>query len=374
MQAFITSYGFDFSLFQASIVQTKALIAGSSALALYLKENDVNPDFEPNGIDIFVTKENSIALLEFIHSNGYDPIFQEKSIPYSTLNQIDLVVTFVKNDKIIQVIVLVNIANVLDYIICHFDLSVCATWWNAEENTLKTLCSDTLSKDMHLINTTLQYQQLDGSLNLTYRERINKYTARGFDMFSPPLPSEAFGVTDDLSGLQSPTCTLLDTVTFDVAAFEDISTAQFLKQSVNNIIVYIGNQFHGYNRAHLCNYISGRQSWLSSVGNVYSTPSNHLISEHALTLMKYSDFTVFAYSDPYTVNEKQLYSMYMFTVQQWTLGTPGLYVSAEEDAQNMIGYDIPADELPPSSPILQRMDGYESMPDLLDEEINIIIN
>jgi len=358
MNEFISSYGFNFEEFQSTIAQTNALVTGSAALALYLQQHDVEPDFETNSLDIFVDGEHAASLVACIQSKGYHVIMQEDT--YEEMAQIDLVITF-RLEKVIQVIVLQHVKSVLDYIVCNFDLSVNATWWDAAENTFKTLCpTDTLLKEMYLINTTMQHKQLDSTLPMVQRVRLVKYEERGFDLFTPPRSSEAMSIADDRN-VGMPGCKLIGTTTFDIAAFEEVRTAVFFKQSVQNVLIYIGNQFNGYNRRYLCDYIEGRRSWLNDVGYVYKTPSNHLISEHMLTLMKYSDYTVFAYSDPIVVEGQELYSMHFYTVSQWADGA-GVYVSAEEEIQM-------SDELPPSSPILQRMDGYESMP----ENIEIII-
>ena len=361
MDEFITSYGFTLPAFQSKIIQTNALVTGSAALALYLQENEVDPGFEPNSLDIFVDGEHAGALIAFIQSKGYRVLSQEDI--YEEMPQIDLVITF-KLEKIMQIIVLQDVPSVLDYIVCNFDLSVNATWWDAAENAFNTLCpTDTLLKEMYLIHTTMQHKQLDKTLSMVQRERLVKYETRGFDLFSPPRPSEAMSIADHRN--MEPGCKLIGTTTFDIAAFEEVRTTVFLKQSIQNILIYIGNQFNGYNRQYLIDYIQNRRSWLNEVGYVYKTPSNHLISEHMLHLMKYSDFTVFAYANPFIIEGQELYSMHFYTVSQWSLGTPGIYVSAQEE--------LMSDELPPSSPILQRMDGYESMPDLSDDEVRIVI-
>jgi hypothetical protein len=355
MEEFITAYGFNFLQFQSLIIQSKAIIAGSAPLSLYLKQNSVEPDFEPTNLDIFVDEINARELVSFILSNNYTVVRHNNT--HEEMKMIDTCITF-KLDKAVKVIVLQNVGFVLDYILCNFDLSICASWWDATENTFKTLCpSDTLLKEMYLIDTTLIYKQLDKTLSMDHRVRMVKYEERGFDLFSAPLPSEEMSIADDrYLDTQS---SLFGTMTFDIAAFEEVSTILFLKQSVQNILIYIGNQFNGYNRSYLCEYIQGRRSWLNHVGYVYKTPSNHLITEHMLNLMKYSDFTIFAYADPCIFGDKELYSMHFYTVKQWSLCTPGIYVSAEEEL---------SDELPDHSPRLERMDGYESI-----DELEIII-
>ena len=57
MESFLTEYHIDFLPFQALLRETPSLIAGSSALALYLKSNGIDPGYEPGDIDIWIERE-----------------------------------------------------------------------------------------------------------------------------------------------------------------------------------------------------------------------------------------------------------------------------------------------------------------------------
>lgn len=346
MEAFIQSYGFEFSSFQNAILSSNALFTGSSALSLYLKENHVDPGFEPNNIDIFVPHDTSLPLISFLQSIGFRQYMIH--ILYDA-QKTDKVITFKNQSHTINLFTIQTFKNTLDYIICNFDLNICVTWWDATENTFHTLTpNETLTKDMYLINISKQYQYYNGLSHI--QNRIQKYSERGFDFFSPPLPTRSLYNPDDRHALEHPDCTLLGTTTLDIATFEEIPTSMFLKQSPDNIILHVGNQFHGYNRTYLYNYIYGRRTWMNHIGYVYGTPLNHIISENSLLVLKHSDFTIFTFTNPIQFEEKQIYSMHCYTIQQWIEETPGLYIRAENEINNEI-------ELP-ASPILQRMNAY----------------
>ena len=58
MESFITSYGIHFPDFQNIINDTGALVAGSSALALYLGQEEIDPGFKPNDVDIWLSSDD----------------------------------------------------------------------------------------------------------------------------------------------------------------------------------------------------------------------------------------------------------------------------------------------------------------------------
>ena len=54
MEEFLDSYELPFHAFRTLVTENNALVAGSAALALYLKQEGVDPGFEPNDLDIWV--------------------------------------------------------------------------------------------------------------------------------------------------------------------------------------------------------------------------------------------------------------------------------------------------------------------------------
>ncbi|NDB85682.1 MAG: hypothetical protein EB127_23720, partial [Alphaproteobacteria bacterium] len=86
MESLLTSYALPFEGFRTLVTQQNALVAGSTALALYLKQEGIDPGFEPNDLDIWVEEThdtwftsgrvnqlaNSTIFTLFLVKHGYD--------------------------------------------------------------------------------------------------------------------------------------------------------------------------------------------------------------------------------------------------------------------------------------------------------------
>ena len=78
MEEFITSYGLPFHDFQELLKRINGLVTGSAALAMYLKQEGIDPGFVPNDIDIFI-QERGISsvcnvLVRFLRKYGFRPM------------------------------------------------------------------------------------------------------------------------------------------------------------------------------------------------------------------------------------------------------------------------------------------------------------
>lgn len=61
MDAFVTSYGLDYVRFRELISANDVLMAGSSALSLYLQQLTGDSVFEPNDIDIWFSHVEDVG-------------------------------------------------------------------------------------------------------------------------------------------------------------------------------------------------------------------------------------------------------------------------------------------------------------------------
>jgi hypothetical protein len=154
MEEFIASYDIDYKELRKLLMTTNSLMAGSSALYMYLKQEQIETSWEPNDMDIWVEDTDQIVVEEGLYiqkgnmylfanlliSSGYNLTreYEQRDHYDEFIQKIKHILTFVHpNGKKIQIIVITQ-KHLLEYIITHFDLSICITWWNALTETLDT--------------------------------------------------------------------------------------------------------------------------------------------------------------------------------------------------------------------------------------------
>ena len=181
----IESYNINFNEFKKIITKVGALITGSFALAGFLQQEGIDIGYEPNDMDIFVSPLELDKLFSFIETYGYkkfeqnvdDYVSFNKVDNYCCVHGIDHIVSFRNdNNKKIQVIV-VKSDNIKEYINKNFDLSVCISWWNVDNDTFDTLVPELTKKKEMYVNTPLTKKLLT---------RIEKYKQRGFTIVNKP--------------------------------------------------------------------------------------------------------------------------------------------------------------------------------------------
>lgn len=187
MEELITSYGLPFHDFQKLLKRIDGVVTGSAALAMYLKQEEIDSGFVPNDIDIFVQERGDYSvcseLTQFLRKYGFkksDKFDVEEGgrSYYPELNDILTVDSYMNEaGKEIQIICLNTMAErIEDYICTQFDLSICATWWDSEQfHTLNP--SLTKRKMMYRIDKPLVLL-IDSKLDV----RIEKYLLRGFTL------------------------------------------------------------------------------------------------------------------------------------------------------------------------------------------------
>ena len=339
MEAFIASYGLPFDGFRDLIQGTNSLIAGSAPLALYLKQEGVDPGFEPTDLDIWVEETpdtwfsngrinslaNSTKFTIFLVKHGYNLTMKFENgfnENYDDgLTSIKHIFSFVnRNQKEIQVI-MVRESNLLEYIQMHFDLTACISWWNTIENRF---CNSfphlTLAKDIHILPSFTKGERTS--------VRVDKYKARGFTVHEPACP--ALAVCDPHERIES----IYYINAFDVFAYDDVCAAEFLRQSTYHVLLRVGEQFHAYHRTTLCQYLKEHTCEDNTYGLLCELPHKQLVSHNILNLLPYSDYSIIELK-PMIDN---LYYLEYYTTAGWVNKTPAeahrLLPLAEASAQS----------------------------------------
>ena len=308
------------------MLETHSLVAGSAALALYLQQEGIDPGFVPGDLDIWVRHTielvsrdgsqrrpaciNSMSL--FLIQQGYNLTTKfepQNNEDYSHLHSIVTILSFVKQDKEIQLIV-VNHPNLNMYIHLHFDLSVCMTWWDATENSFKTsIPQSTRRKEMHF------HPHMD--IDERGQARIQKYIDRGFSLVEE-VPCHALVEQDP----RLSTGLLSELTAFDVISYEDVNAAEFLRQSSYHILLQMGEQLHAFHRNTLCEYLRAHKTHLHHVGDVVDTPHKLSLISNILDIIPYSDYSVFGLVHAYDFQGKSIYSVCCYSLDGWFTDDP----------------------------------------------------
>lgn len=354
MEELITSYGIDYQSLKSLLTTKNSLIAGSTALYLYLKQNHIEPTWEPNDIDIWVEDTDEIILqngsyvqrgnmylfANLLISSGYNLTreFEQKDHYEELIQKIKFILSFVHpNGKKVQIIVVTQ-NYLLDYIITHFDLSICITWWNAFTETVETFYPE-LTLKMQCVLMVSHNMYPDRLL-----KRIEKYTQRGFTITESPPPFK--NKVDPRSSLS--TTSLNDKTAFDIWNYDDVNCVDFLEESQWNILFYISGSFQAFRRDDLVEFMKKRSTLLPTIGYVYDTPHNQSITKNALDILSFSDYSIFELITQYTISHhhhtKTLHSLKCYTIAEWEMKTPGNeFIVPFEDFIS-----------PPPAPIIQQ--------------------
>lgn len=326
MQSFIESYGLPYEDFRSLLTTTNSLVAGSSALAMYLQQNGVDPGFVPGDLDIwaedtndmidshgvFRQRSHNVQFTLFLIRNGYNLTdkFEEKQDEYEPLHQIRHILSFVNREGKQVQLILVRQPDLITYIKSYFDLSPCVTWWNAAEDTFETMfASLTLQKKM--------YVHPSREVDVREVERIAKYESRGFSLTEYPCAART--VADPLENVES----LEDTTAFDVFAYEDVNAAAFLRASSYHMLIRVGEQFHAFHRNTLYDYLHAHMFRMDSLGDVVTLPHKQTVLAAFSRIIPYSDYTIFHLLHNYELGGKSIYTVKCFTTAQWLQGEPG---------------------------------------------------
>lgn len=345
MNALISSYGIDFHAFQLTLSSVYGVVAGSSALAAYLKQEGIEPGYEPNDIDIFVpgsmehvrdergrpvagqfvikslqTMKNFLAPYGFTENNKFGAINSQDDKYYGSVSHIQKVTSFTNaSGKEIQVIV-INSYNLIDHISKDFDLSACITWYDVTSNSFKTFDPDTTKrKEMYLIRTPDTKE-----LHEKNKLRTEKYISRGFKLIEKPCPFiDERDHRDQLSNKKFEGVEVMDIFTLDEMPIKD-----HLQKSSWNIVLKAGETYYAFERKALMDYMKKKESNIGRIGKVYETPFNQCITLEAYHQLTYADYSIYelksAYSVPtYGGRVKSLFHLGCYSIKDWIDGNEG---------------------------------------------------
>ncbi len=345
MENFIASYDLDFKKFQDIMISTNALVAGSAALALYLKQNGIEPGFEPNDLDIWVKSSMLLrgngnilfnhefkSLKSFFKQNGYEitrdlKLNKDDNDEYfMAMNHISHIVTFEKSNKTIQ-LVMINDYDLNGYISSYFDMTQCISWWNATENEFYTLYPElTLNKKMNY-NQNKKNQQ--DSVQL--RQRLEKYIERGFNLIELPPPILEQRDPRNFEEKNS----LDEKKAFDVWEYDDVDCISFLKKTDWNIIIVSGKQMYAFHRQNLINFMEKHKINIPNIGHVYDTPYHQSIPHRAFEYIKYSDYSMYELNHKYNVihnsHNKSISELKCYNVADWNTEKATVVISPPEN-------------------------------------------
>jgi len=361
MEAFVTSYGLPFEPFRERILSTRALVAGSSALALYLKQEEIDLSFTPNDMDIFVgTGESGTGesgkddMVGFLLQHGYHiPLL---SLPdrafYATPYILDIV--WLENDarENIQIIHIDSDA-LLEYISEHFDLSCCVTWWEAESNHFETMYPNyTCEKQMFISNPITYEEYCSDTLQNVFR--IHKYFNRGFELHlvqsMPPFLTqkdcryELFRTPRPFQGITA----------FDIWQHEDISCRDFLAASPFHILLKVKEQLYAFHRTNLYQFMSTHFNILPVMGQVFRTPHNQSICYEGMQNLQYGDYSVFELHAGATIRiessqmEVSLFHIHCYSMADWIRQVATRVITTDMNSQLSPAYshDGEDDDMP----------------------------
>lgn len=199
MDKYITEYELNPIELYNHLAQSNSYIAGSFPLSIFLKENGIDPNFEPNDLDIWVPENiRSWTFCNFFTERGYKFIDKfAKQNKYNHVNSnIKTVYSYFKHGKEIQLIFIRGV-DVVEHIKHSFDLTCCVTWFDNISREIKTLEPElTLKKEMKLLlrndkccTRVIKYEKRGFKLLDKKKDRISKIlpvynfycNVRGFD-------------------------------------------------------------------------------------------------------------------------------------------------------------------------------------------------
>ena len=353
MESLLFSYELPFEEFRKIIMSTNSIIAGSSALSLYMKQEGIEINYTPHDIDIFIglSYDYKDELTAFLTYYGYKIVKNTNvSTYYNDIDILDIVSFENHTHKKIQLIH-VNTSYLFEYIAQNFDISACVTWWNPLKNYFSTLHPvQTLQKQMFVSNTLLQHEYAFNTLK--NHARINKYLSRGFTLHDPPTTPYML-LKNDLRYALFQENPLENLSAFDIWAYEDVSCTTFLLNSMYHIIIKVGEQLYAFHRLNLHKYMTEHYNYIPNLGYVYKTPHNQSVTINAMNCILYSDYSIYELHSAYTVSpansnntEISLYTMKCYSIQHWINNTP---TAIETIDSTVVGVDIYADEeeMPP---------------------------
>lgn len=388
MDALISSYGINFQAFQLTLVSLSAVVAGSSALAAYLKQEGIEPGYEPNDIDIFVpghmehvrdlrghtvagqfvikslkTMKDFLAHYGFTENDKFGTIDSPTNPYYGSLTKIEKIISFTNpNGKEIQVIV-IDTYRIVEHISKDFDLSACITWYDAHNNCFKTMDSDnTKRKEMYYVCLGDTEE-----LQMKNKVRAEKYIRRGFKLIEKPCPFvDTMDPRDQLSHTKFDNIDVMDIFTLD-----EMPIREYLQMSTWNIVLKAGETYYAFERKTLMDYMKKKSTNLGRIGTVYETPFNQCIMSDALQQLLYADYSIYEFNSAYSVptyggRVKSLFNISCYSINDWINGEEGGICKVPPQQTNYVRRIIQRGE-----PLPPQVGARAYLPELNDDRSNL---
>jgi hypothetical protein len=333
MEPFLSSYGLDDSAFREKMIAGKAVIAGSSALSLYLKQEGVEPGFEPNDMDIFLRHPIELGehcsfmsflqhkvvgqLAYFFIRSGYNVIDtqgRKANEDYEEVSQITMVISFEHPFLKTKIqLICVKAENMIEYIRSSFDCTACMTWWDpSSSERLHT----------HLPELTLQKKMVwtKNTRTETSEERRAKYEARGFELLRSPPPF--LYDPDTRRGLENPDCEWTGKTAFDCIHHEEVDVISFLRKSPWNIIIRTGETDHAFDRETWSQYLESKKRVNSEGITVYSTPFLQAVTEGQRWVFDFSDWSIYELTPIPSTTKETYYTLTCYCIMDSPFRVP----------------------------------------------------
>ena len=325
MDRLLTTYGLPYAPFRDALQESKGVVAGSAALAVYLEEHHVEAGYTPNDMDVWLPVTSSNTLLsDVLYDAGYIllRLFQHNDHYAEQIRHVTKILTFQHpaHSTTIQIIHVDTYDVIHRHIIPHFDISVCMTWWDPILEAADTFIPEmTLKKQMLLPCMT------DSCITdpQRFRARVEKYKARGFVAVEPPPSAETAPDARSRDALTA----WKGKMAFDVVSYEDVDVVEHLAASEWNILLTVHESLYAFERRALFDYLKTHGICDRRHGWLYDTPYRHTVTEDACASLLVADHSVYELIGGQTYETtrgttKTLYTVRAYSLEEWTKARP----------------------------------------------------
>jgi hypothetical protein len=321
------------------LLTNDALMAGPTALTGYLQQNG-KTGFDAPRMDIWINGRHPqwmyylLATQPHLSTHHRFITFLEKN-NYVNMNKIHTLLGGVPNanDSILQfshplgkVIRLLFVDGHVrpDAVMkcAEFNLDNC--WYNHDTDTFHSHSSSILHKHIYGCPRDEYIPSME-SLTDCQRIHLEFYLSVGFI-----LGEEDCRALEERDPRIMTDSILQGVKAFDVCAYEEVDTVEFLDASYWNILLKTGNQFQAFDRAVLYDYMKEHPTY-ATIGEdniiLYDTPLKQSVSHRAVDMFLWSDYSIVELVPFVTVEvdgqPKSVMHVHFYKVAEWNQGVPG---------------------------------------------------
>ncbi len=191
MEELIADFSLDYERFVNILDNDGILLAGSAGLWGYMKKHQIDTNFVPNDIDIWISqnaKTQFTNLIEFLKESGYKETHDSNKY-YKGFCLKHLLKFVNEQGKQIQVIT-VKSEDLKQYISYEFDINICMSFWdNNSQQFASVWPEDIKERSFFIVNHKPQTPA-----------RITKYIERGFSFHENNYCDDCGGECDGVHG------------------------------------------------------------------------------------------------------------------------------------------------------------------------------